>query len=97
MRTGLSDLGGTGDRTRAVASVRLHPALVNDVEVVRFSAVDLMMVSVLLRLRPSGLLAEFPRLAAYVACGEARPAYGRAFAAPREVNGAGPRTSGSSR
>ena len=39
-----------------------------------FSAGDLMMVSVLLRLRPSGLLAEYPSLAAYVARGEARPA-----------------------
>ena len=46
-----------------------------------FSAGDLMMVSVLLRLRPSGLLDEFPKLAAYVARGEARPAYERAFAA----------------
>jgi glutathione S-transferase len=46
-----------------------------------FSAGDLMMVSVLLRLRPSGLLDEFPRLAAYVARGEARPAYQRALAA----------------
>ncbi|GEP05359.1 glutathione S-transferase [Methylobacterium oxalidis] len=48
-----------------------------------FSAGDLMMVSVLLRLRPSGLLDEDPNLAAYVARGEARPAYGRAFAAQR--------------
>jgi glutathione S-transferase len=46
-----------------------------------FSAGDLMMVSVLLRLRPSGILEEFPNLAAYVARGEARPAYQRAFAA----------------
>jgi glutathione S-transferase len=46
-----------------------------------FSAGDLMMVSVLLRLRPSGLLDEFPKLAAYVARGEARPAYQRALAA----------------
>ena len=46
-----------------------------------FSAGDLMMVSVLLRLRPSGLLDEFPSLAAYVARGEARPAYQRAYAA----------------
>jgi glutathione S-transferase len=45
-----------------------------------FSAGDLMMVSVLLRLRPSGLLDEFPNLAAYVARGEARPAYQRALA-----------------
>jgi glutathione S-transferase len=46
-----------------------------------FSAGDLMMVSVLLRLRPSGILGEYPELAAYVARGEARPAYQRAFAA----------------
>jgi glutathione S-transferase len=46
-----------------------------------FSAGDLMMVSVLLRLRASGLLDEYPNLAAYVARGEARPAYKRAFAA----------------
>jgi glutathione S-transferase len=51
-----------------------------------FSAGDLMMVSVLLRLRPSGLLDEFPMLAAYVARGEARPAYQRAFAAQLAVN-----------
>jgi glutathione S-transferase len=44
-----------------------------------FSAGDLMMVSVLLRLKPSGLLGEYPDLAAYVARGEARPAYRRAF------------------
>jgi glutathione S-transferase len=53
-----------------------------------FSAGDLMMVSVLLRLRPSGLLDQFPRLAAYVARGEARPAYQRAFAAQLAVNAA---------
>jgi glutathione S-transferase len=44
-----------------------------------FSAGDLMMVSVPLRLKPSGILNEFPNLAAYVARGEARPAYKRAF------------------
>jgi glutathione S-transferase len=55
-----------------------------------FSAGDLMMVSVLLRLRPSGLLDESPRLAAYVARGEARPAYKRAFAAQRAINAGGP-------
>ncbi len=47
----------------------------------RFSAGDLMMVSVLLRLRSSGILNEYPNLAAYVARGEGRPAYKRAFAA----------------
>ena len=46
-----------------------------------FSAGDLMMVSVLLRLRMSGILDEYPNLAAYVARGEARPAYRRAFEA----------------
>lgn len=51
-----------------------------------FSAGDLMMVSVLLRLRMSGLLDEFPTLAAYVARGEARPAYERAFAAQWAIN-----------
>jgi glutathione S-transferase len=50
-----------------------------------FSAGDLMMVHVLLRLKPSGLLNEFPNLAAYVARGEARPAYRRAFAAQLAV------------
>ena len=55
-----------------------------------FSAGDLMMVSVLLRLRPSGMLDEFPRLAAYVARGEARPAYQRAFAAQWAVNAGKP-------
>jgi glutathione S-transferase len=51
-----------------------------------FSAGDLMMVSVLLRMKPSGILDEFPKLAAYVARGEARPAYKRAFAAQLAVN-----------
>jgi glutathione S-transferase len=51
-----------------------------------FSAGDLMMVSVLLRLKASGMLDEFPNLSAYVARGEARPAYKRAFAAQLAVN-----------
>ena len=50
-----------------------------------FSAGDLMMVHVLQRLKPSGMLDEFPTLAAYVARGEARPAYQRAFAAQLAV------------
>ncbi|WIM09268.1 glutathione S-transferase family protein [Enhydrobacter sp.] len=50
-----------------------------------FSAGDLMMVSVLLRLKSSGMLGEYPNLAAYVARGEARPAYQRAFAAQLAV------------
>ena len=53
-----------------------------------FSAGDLLMVSVLLRLRSSGLLNEFASLAAYVARGEARPAYQRAFAAQLAINAA---------
>lgn len=51
-----------------------------------FSAGDLMMASVLLRTRPSGILNEFSNLAAYVARAEARPAYQRAFAAQLAVN-----------
>lgn len=50
-----------------------------------FSAGDLMMVSVLLRLKLSGILDEYPSLSAYVARGEARPAYKRAFAAQLAV------------
>jgi glutathione S-transferase len=50
-----------------------------------FSAGDLMMVSVLLRLKASGLLDEYPNLSAYVARGEARPAYKRAFDAQLAV------------
>lgn len=50
-----------------------------------FSAGDLMMVSVLQRLGDSGLVAEYPNLAAYVARAEARPAYRRAFAAQLAV------------
>jgi glutathione S-transferase len=51
-----------------------------------FTAGDLMMASVLLRLRPSGLLDEHPVLAAYVARAEARPAYQRAFVAQLKIN-----------
>jgi glutathione S-transferase len=51
-----------------------------------FSAGDLMMVSVLLRLRASGMLNDYPNLAAYLARGEARPAYKRAFEAQLAVN-----------
>jgi glutathione S-transferase len=50
-----------------------------------FSAGDLMMVSVLLRLKSSGILDGYPNLAAYVAAGEARPAYERAFDAQLAV------------
>jgi glutathione S-transferase len=57
-----------------------------------FSAGDLMMVSVLLRLRSSDILDEYPNLAAYVARGEARPAYQRAFDAQLAVNTGKPPT-----
>ena len=51
-----------------------------------FSAGDLMMVSVLLRLTSSGILDQYPDLAAYLARGEARPAYKRAFEAQLAIN-----------
>jgi len=44
-----------------------------------FTAGDLMMIAVMRRLKSSGILAEYPNLAAYVARGEARPAFKRAF------------------
>jgi glutathione S-transferase len=47
----------------------------------KFSAGDLLMVTVLRRLEGSGLLDDYPNLTAYVARGTARPAYKRAFAA----------------
>ncbi|MHC2625830.1 glutathione S-transferase [Bradyrhizobium huanghuaihaiense] len=50
-----------------------------------FSAGDLMMVTVLRRLNTSGLLEEYPDIAAYVARGEARPAFRRAFDAQLAV------------
>ena len=50
-----------------------------------FSAADLIMVTVLLRVRRAAPLEDFPTLGAYVARGEARPAYQRAFAAQLAV------------
>ncbi|HEX4505227.1 MAG TPA: glutathione S-transferase family protein [Alphaproteobacteria bacterium] len=50
-----------------------------------FSAGDLMMVGVLRRLGASGMLNDYPNLAAYVARGEARPAFRRAFDAQLAV------------
>ncbi|MBS0331395.1 MAG: glutathione S-transferase C-terminal domain-containing protein, partial [Proteobacteria bacterium] len=50
-----------------------------------FSAGDLLMVTVLRRLESSGLLEAYPGLRAYIARGEARPAYQRAFAAQLAV------------
>jgi glutathione S-transferase len=51
-----------------------------------FSAGDLMMASVLLRVKSAGMLDEYPNLAAYLARAQARPAYKRAFAAQLAVN-----------
>jgi len=45
-----------------------------------FSAADLLMVTVLRRAISSGVFQHYPKLAAYIARGEARPAYKRAFA-----------------
>lgn len=50
-----------------------------------FSAGDLLMISVLRRLGSSGLLDDYPTLSAYLARGEARPAFQRAFAAQLAV------------
>jgi glutathione S-transferase len=50
-----------------------------------FSAGDLMMVAVLFRSKGSGILDAYPNLSAYVARGEARPAFKRAFAAQLAV------------
>lgn len=50
-----------------------------------FSAADLMMVSVLLRLKSSGLIDEYPSVATYVARATQRVAYQRAFAAQLAV------------
>jgi glutathione S-transferase len=50
-----------------------------------FSAGELMMVTVLRRLDASGLLENYPNLCAYIARGEARPAYQRAFDAQLAV------------
>jgi len=50
-----------------------------------FSAGDLMMVTVLMRAALSGIVDEYPNLAAYLARGRARPAFERAFAAQLAV------------
>lgn len=57
-----------------------------------FSAGDLMMVTVLRRLNTSGLLDEYPAIVAYVARGEARPAFRRAFDAQLAVFNAASRS-----
>ena len=50
-----------------------------------FSAGDLLMAAVLFRSQGTGILDEYPNLSAYVARGEARPAFQRAFAAQLAV------------
>src|SRR5690606_30003437 len=50
-----------------------------------FSAGDLLMVTVLRRLSGSGMLEKHPNLSAYVARGERRPAFKRAFDAQLAV------------
>ncbi|MCE9650443.1 MAG: glutathione S-transferase family protein [Parvibaculum sp.] len=50
-----------------------------------FSAGDLLMVTVLMRAKGSGMLDDYPNLSAYVARAEARPAFQRAFAAQLAV------------
>ena len=55
-----------------------------------FSAGDLMMVMVLRRLEGMGILEDYPSLSAYVARGQARPAYRRAFDAQLAVFEAAP-------
>ena len=50
-----------------------------------FSAADILMIHALRRLGSSGLLDDYPSIAAYIARGEARPAYQRAFADQLEV------------
>jgi glutathione S-transferase len=57
-----------------------------------FSAGDLLMVTVLRRLNGSGMLERYPNLSAYVARGEARPAYKRAFDAQLAVFTGKPRS-----
>lgn len=73
------------DRVRArlrQLSARLGDAQWLDGE---FSAGDLLMVTVLMRLKATTLVEEFANLAAYVKRGQARPAYQRAFAAQLAV------------
>jgi glutathione S-transferase len=57
-----------------------------------FSVGDLMMVTVLRRPAGANLLGDYPNLAAYVARGEARPAFQRAFAAQLAVFEAAPKS-----
>jgi glutathione S-transferase len=54
-----------------------------------FSVADVMMVHVIQRLKPSGIVNAYANLAAYIARAEARPAFQRAFAAQHAVFTAG--------
>jgi glutathione S-transferase len=84
------DLGVTRWRraARRAGDARLLSDRVGDADWLdgALSAGDLMMVAVLLRLGPSGILNESSNLAAYVARGATRPAYQRAFAAQLAFN-----------
>jgi len=73
------------DRVRARLSELSHR--LGDAEWLdgKFSAADLLMIGVLRRVHVAGLLEGYPNLAAYVARGEARPAFQRAFAAQLAV------------
>ena len=59
-----------------------------------FSVGDLMIAAVLFRAKGSGILADFPNLEAYVARGEARPAFRGAFDAQLAVFNASQSTRG---
>ena len=59
-----------------------------------FTAGDLMMIAVLFRARVTGILDRYPNLSAYVARGEARPAFRSAFEAQRALFEAAQRTAG---
>jgi glutathione S-transferase len=60
----------------------LEAALGNNIwlDGTEFTVGDLMMISVLGGLRGAGVVADFPRLAAYIARGEDRPAHRKAMA-----------------
>jgi glutathione S-transferase len=60
----------------------LEAALGNNIwlDGTEFTVGDLMMISVLGGLRGTGVVADFPRLAAYIARGESRPAHRKAMA-----------------
>lgn len=81
------------DERRALLEARIHDRLgdlsrhLGEADWLEgaFSAGDLMMISVLRRLNGTGLLEAWPAIAAYVARGESRPAFIRAFDAQRAL------------